>query len=132
MDYFSYFCSKHRLCVLVRTASTKRLIRVPTIYVLSRSIKNIRIFYLKIFIFLVVKFSVYLNRHVFVVDLPRNFKMYVLWRNKKTYPSLVINYSSLASPMICHREYKFYIEIIYVKFRVVLFFFNYSSIYENI
>ena len=30
--------------------------------------KNIRIFYLKIFIFLVVKFSVYLNRHVFVMD----------------------------------------------------------------
>ena len=27
--------------------------------------KNIRIFYLKIFIFWVVKFSVYLNRHVF-------------------------------------------------------------------
>ena len=31
--------------------------------------KNIRIFYLKIFIFLVVKFSVYLNRHAFVMDL---------------------------------------------------------------
>ena len=30
--------------------------------------KNIRIFYLKIFIFLVVKFSVYLNRHVFVMS----------------------------------------------------------------
>ena len=29
--------------------------------------KNIRIFYLKIFIFLVVKFSVYLNRHVFIM-----------------------------------------------------------------
>ena len=37
------------------------------IYVLSRNLKNIRIFYLKIFIFLVVKFSVYLNRHVFVM-----------------------------------------------------------------
>ena len=31
--------------------------------------KNIRIFSLKIFIFLVVKFSVYLNRRVFVMDL---------------------------------------------------------------
>ena len=30
--------------------------------------KNIRIFYLKIFIVLVVKFSVYLNRHVFVMS----------------------------------------------------------------
>ena len=29
--------------------------------------KNIFFFYLKIFIFLVVKFSVYLNRHVFVM-----------------------------------------------------------------
>ena len=30
--------------------------------------KNIRFFYLKIFIFLVVKFSVYLNWHVFVMS----------------------------------------------------------------
>ena len=30
--------------------------------------KNIRNFYLKIFIILVGKFSVYLNRHVFVMD----------------------------------------------------------------
>ena len=29
--------------------------------------KNIRFFYLKIFIVLVVKFSVHLNRHVFVM-----------------------------------------------------------------
>ena len=29
--------------------------------------KNIKHFYLKIFIFLVVKFSIYLNRHVFVM-----------------------------------------------------------------
>ena len=32
--------------------------------------KNIRIFYLKIFLFLVVKFSIYLNRHVFVMNWP--------------------------------------------------------------
>ena len=30
--------------------------------------KNIRIFYLKIFPFLVVKFSIYLNRRVFVMN----------------------------------------------------------------
>ena len=30
--------------------------------------KNIRIFYLKIFLFLVVKFSIYLNRRVFVME----------------------------------------------------------------
>ena len=34
---------------------------------LSRNMTNIRIFYLKIFHFLMIKFSVYLNRHVFVI-----------------------------------------------------------------
>ena len=42
---------KHRLWVLVRTASPRRFKRVPTIYVLSRNKKNIRFFYLKIFSF---------------------------------------------------------------------------------
>ena len=32
----SYFCSKHRLCVHVRTASARRFKRVPTIYVLEQ------------------------------------------------------------------------------------------------
>ena len=32
--------------------------------------KNIRMFYLKIFIFLVVNVSVYLDRHVFVMNYP--------------------------------------------------------------
>ena len=59
IHYFSYFCSKHRLWVLVRTASPS-----TTIYVLSRNMKHIRVFYLKIFSFLVVKFSMYLNRRV--------------------------------------------------------------------
>ena len=31
----SYFCSKHRLRVLVRNASPRRFYRAPTIYVLS-------------------------------------------------------------------------------------------------
>ena len=38
-----------------------------TNYGLSRNMKNIKIFYLNIFIFLVVKFSAYLSRHVFVM-----------------------------------------------------------------
>ena len=38
--FFSYFCSKHRLWVLVRTASARRFWRVPTFYVLSRNKKN--------------------------------------------------------------------------------------------
>ena len=35
--------------------------------------KNIRNFYLKIFIILVGKFSVYLNRHVFIMFVKLNF-----------------------------------------------------------
>ena len=67
---FLISAEKHRLWVLVRTASLRRFQREPTIYVLRRNMKNIRIFYLKIFSFLVVKFSVYLNRHVFVMVSP--------------------------------------------------------------
>ena len=60
--YFSYFCSKHRLWVLVR---------VPTIYVLSRNMKNITVSYRsENFKFLEKKFSIYLNRCVFVMSDP--------------------------------------------------------------
>ena len=45
-------------------------------YVLRRNLKNVRIFYLKIFIFLVVKFAVYLNRRVFVMSW---LFFFVLW-----------------------------------------------------
>ena len=48
---FLISAQKHRLWVLVRTASSWRFERVPTIYALSRNMKNIRFFYLKIFIF---------------------------------------------------------------------------------
>ena len=49
---FLISAQKHRLWVLVRTASPRRFERIPTIYVVSRNMKNIRIFfYLKIFIF---------------------------------------------------------------------------------
>ena len=71
----SYFCSKKkkkkkkkRLWVLVRTASQWRFCRIPTIYVFSRNMKNIRFFYLNFFHFLDVKFLVYLNRQVFVMS----------------------------------------------------------------
>ena len=66
---FLISAQKHRLWVLVRTVSTRRFQRVPTIYVLSRKMKNIILFYLKIYHFWVVKFSVYLNRRVFVMIL---------------------------------------------------------------
>ena len=41
--------------------------RVPTIYVLSRNMKYIKVFLSEIFQFLEVKFSIYLNRFVFVM-----------------------------------------------------------------
>ena len=41
---------------------------VHTIYVLSRNMKNVRIFLSEYFQFLVVKFSIYLNRRVFVMQ----------------------------------------------------------------
>ena len=41
---FLISAQKHRLWVLVRTASPRRFKQVPTIYVLSRNMKNFRIF----------------------------------------------------------------------------------------
>ena len=52
----------HRLWVLVTTAA-RRFLRVPTIYVLSRNMKNIS-FLSEHFQFLEVKFSIYLNKRV--------------------------------------------------------------------
>ena len=63
--FFSYFCSKHRLWNSLepprRGGSNEYLQSV-----LSRNMKNIN-FLSEIFHFLVVKLSVYLYRHVFVV-----------------------------------------------------------------
>ena len=64
---FSYFCLKHRMWVLVRTASSRRLERVPTIYILSRYMKNIRIFICKFSVFGGEIFSINLNKRVFVM-----------------------------------------------------------------
>ena len=69
--------AKKRLWIHVRTASSRRFLRVLTIYVLSSNVKNISFFF-ENFHFVVIKFSVYLNRHVFVMGdftepaLPRN------------------------------------------------------------
>ena len=64
---FLISAQKHRLWVLVRTVSPRRLKRVPTIHVLSRNMKKkYQNFYLKTQ-FLEVKFSIYLNRCVFVM-----------------------------------------------------------------
>ena len=49
--------------------------------------KNIKVFYLKIFSFLVVKFSIYLNRRVFVMVLQFNespwLEPYISFNSKK-------------------------------------------------
>ena len=44
IHYFLISTQKHRLWVLVRTASPRRFKRVSTIYVFSRNVKSIRIF----------------------------------------------------------------------------------------
>ena len=54
---------------LISTQKHRFWVLVPTIYVLSRNMKNIRNFCLKFLRFSVVKLSVYLNRHVFVMPL---------------------------------------------------------------
>ena len=65
---FLISAQKHRLWVLVRTASSRRFLRVPTIYALSRNIKKKYLnFCFENFPILVVKFSIYLNRRVFVI-----------------------------------------------------------------
>ena len=57
---FLFSAQKHRLWVLVRIASAGRFQRVPTVYVLSRNVKNIRIFNEFLWQW------IYLNRRVFV------------------------------------------------------------------
>ena len=64
---------------------------MPTIYVLSRSMKNIRNFLSENIHFLVVKFSVYLNRHVFIKSKSerlRNFALTLHWGWPWVYPAL--------------------------------------------
>ena len=65
---FLIFAPKHRLWVLVRTASARRFQRVPTIYVLSINKKNIRLFLWKIFIFDNFKNLCILHGRVFVMN----------------------------------------------------------------
>ena len=48
---FLISAKKYRLWVLVRTASSRRFTRVPTIYVLSKIMKNIRFFIWKLPVF---------------------------------------------------------------------------------
>ena len=62
---FLISAQKHRLWVLVRTASLRRFYQVPAVYVLSRNMKTTRIFHLNLSVF-GVKFSD-LNKRIFVM-----------------------------------------------------------------
>ena len=53
--------------IIFLISAQKHRLWVPTIYVLSRNMKNIKVFLSENFQFLEVKFSIYLNRHVFVM-----------------------------------------------------------------
>ena len=67
--FFLIFALKHRSLVLVRTAVLRRFKRVPTIYVLSKNKKNIKIRNIsQLFIFTAVKYCSILHRHVCVMD----------------------------------------------------------------
>ena len=68
---FLIFARKHRLWVLVRTPLAAVLMSTHNLC-FEQKYEKYQNFYLKIFIFLVVKFSVYLNRHVFVMGCKQN------------------------------------------------------------
>ena len=67
IQYFLIFALKHRFWVLIRTASMRRFYCVPTINVLNKNKKNIRIFHLKINIFTAVKYFCILHGRVCVM-----------------------------------------------------------------
>ena len=64
IHYFSYFCSKHRLWVLVRTAS---VLTSTHNLCFEQKYEKYLCFLSEFFQFLEVKFSIYLNRRVFVM-----------------------------------------------------------------
>ena len=51
--------------------------------------KNIRIFYLKIFHFVVVKFSIYLNRNVFVMNAQADLNLRWAYMSEGTFSDVV-------------------------------------------
>ena len=69
---------KHRLWVLFRTAFGEMVLTSTHNLFFEQKYEKYQSFYLKIFIFLVIKFSVYLNEFVFV--------MAVIWHNRKWLP----------------------------------------------
>ena len=66
-------------------------------YVLSRNVKNIRVFSLNIFQFLEVKFSIYLNRQVFVMA-----SKYIYAIRSGMYFELLTQYQNLREYCLIH------------------------------
>ena len=72
---FLIFAQNHILWVLIRTVSAGGSKEYPQSMFWTEIWKNIRVFCLNFFQFLEVKFSIYLNRHVFVMLYPWLSKM---------------------------------------------------------
>ena len=79
MHVFLIFALNHRLWALVRTASMRRFLRVPTINVLIKNKKNIKIVHLKMNIFTAVKYCCILYGRVCVILIRTMFfRVYIL------------------------------------------------------
>ena len=68
MHYFSYYCSKYRLWYSLEPPRRGGSNEYPQCMFWAETWKYQIFFFSEIFHFLMVKFSVYLNRHVFVMD----------------------------------------------------------------
>ena len=73
---FSYFARKHRTWVVVRLTASPSLAVLTSTHnlCLEQKYEKYQNFLSENFHFLVVKFSVYLNRHVFVMEYMRRVK----------------------------------------------------------
>ena len=103
MHYFSNFVKKHKLWLLVRKRLAEAVLTSTHNLCLEKKYEKYRIFYRKIFLFLVVKFSIYLNRRVFVMEVEDRYAdqtYIVIWsciRTKVEVSSLVF---LLAIPLV--------------------------------
>ena len=75
---------------------------MPTVYVLSRNIKKISEFLSEKFRFMVVKFSVHMNRHVFVM---KTFSFRIKRQAENAFPkdverTTIKKFSYLSSPNV--------------------------------
>ena len=74
--FFLFFAPKHRLWVLVRTASARRFLRAPTIYVSSKNKKHIKIFLMKFSIFTGEIFFLYCMSNIKRTTMKKNHQSF--------------------------------------------------------